>query len=395
MGGMAFVAADTVLPNMVHSMGGPDWLISASPVLIMTGILGPQLLAAHWIERKAAVHRYLSVVGLFQRGMFLLAGLGLLLFGESMPTLALVLAVLGPLLSGVFTGFSVPAWTELVSRTIPPEKRASMHALRNMMSALIALLAGWSIHEILTVYPDHRGYALLFGICFVLIALSWFFFIRLRETALPERIQTGPVNLMASLRALPAFLKADRQLRLMAVVSFVGPSIFIVVPFLAVQATEVTGRGASFVGMLVLAKTAGMLVSNLIGAYLGDRYGGRILMILSRLGRIVLCLIVPFAQTEWAFLVAFFFFGSSFTLNVIGHSVLSLEISPDGRRPTYVALISAAGFPGIVLVPVIATVVYSMTDKVTPLALISLAGALIGLGAIWLIREPRQAYPGT
>ena len=50
MGGIAFVAEDMVLPNMVNSFGGPEWLIALTPLLKIAGIMAPQLVAAHWIE---------------------------------------------------------------------------------------------------------------------------------------------------------------------------------------------------------------------------------------------------------------------------------------------------------------------------------------------------------
>ena len=392
MGGLAFVAADTLLPNMVNSLGGPDWMISVSPVLVMTGMLGPQLLAAHWIEQKAAMHRYVAILGLFQRSIFLMAAIGLFVFGGTMPLIALLIAVLAPLISGISSGFSIPAWSELISRTIPPEIRGSLHATRNIIGGIIALGAGWGVHEILGIFPDYRGYSLLFLLSFIFFMISWFFFIQLREIPMPERIDGASSNFFESLKMLPGLLRKDRQLRLMAIVSFFGPSIFIVIPFLAVRAIEVTGQEESFVGMLVLAKTVGVLLCNFIGGYLGNKFGGKILMLTSRVLRIVVCLLIPFAVSPAAFLVIFFLFGGSFAMNIVGHHLLSIEISPDGRRPTYVALIAAAGFPGIILVPIISASIHYLTPSMLPLAMVSLGGTVVGLLAISFIREPRKSF---
>lgn len=393
MGGMAFVADDMVLPNMVNEFGGPEWLISVTPLLKFVGIMAPQFVAAHWIERLDRMHPYTVLIGLFQRLSFLLGAVGLMVFGGSHPLLAMGLAVSAPLLSGLFSGVAAPAWQELVSRTVPPERRASLHALRNTIAAVLALLAGWMIHHVLQVYPGYPGYAMLFATTFVLTMLSWVGFRQLREIPQPDRANKQITTLTAKFREFPGLLKKDPRLRLMCFSSFFGPSIFIVVPFAAVYATEVTGRGTSFVGYLVIAKTIGMFAGNLLGGWLGDTRGGRLPLMLSRSFRVLFCIAIPFAQVEIVFLLIFCLYGMSFTLNMVGNQVLALEISPDGKRPTYLGIISGLTLPGLLMVPIVSTTVRQFSQEIWPLALLSLLGAVISLVALARISEPRVHYP--
>jgi len=393
MGGVSFVAVDTVLPNMVNAFGGPAWLISLTPLLMAAGVMGPQLFASHWIERLDAVHRYTVCTGFFQRLPFLLTALALFLFGREAPLLAVGFAVAAPLVSGLAAGLGGPAWKELISRTVPPERRASLHALRNTLGAIISLLAGWVIHKTLKWFPGADGYAILHGITFCFLMVSWLLFARLREVPQPDRTNRDGITLRRKLRQLPALLRQDAQLRFLSLASFSGPTIFIVIPFAAVYATEVTGKGQSFVGMLVIAKTVGLFLGNLVGGYFGDRRGGRLPLLLSRVLRLLFCLGIPFAATEASLLGLFFLYGMSFTLNMVGNQVLSLEVSPDGRRPTYLGILSMATFTGILLAPTLSSGIRFLSGEIWPLALASAIGTVVSGAAIFRMTEPRVHYP--
>jgi MFS family permease len=195
------------------------------------------------------------------------------------------------------------------------------------------------------------------------------------------------------LRQLPHLLRTDAQLRFLSIASLCGPTIFILVPFAAVYATEVTGRGESFVGLLVIAKTVGLFFGNLVGGYLGDQRGGRLPLLLSRVSRFLFCLGIPFATTEPFLLGLFFVYGMSFTLNMVGNQVLALEISPDGRRPTYLGIISMATFAGILFAPTLSSGIRMVSGEIWPLALASAIGTVVSGAAIYRMTEPRVRYP--
>lgn len=391
-GGLAFVATDTVLPNLVNSFGGPEWLIIIAPLMQICGVMAPQLIAAHWIERLDAVHRYTIIMGFFQRLPYLLAAIVLFTWGNSHPHLAMGCAISAPFLSGIFTGATAPAWSELISRMIAPERRASLHALRNTVGAFIALFGGWAIHSILEAYPGYRGYSILFATAFAFIMLSWIGFRQLREVPLPERVNRATFNFAQSIGHIPSLLRADPQLRLMCITSFLSPSIFLVVPFAAVHATDASGLGESFVGWLVVAKTIGIFIGNLMSALLGDRFGGRLPLVISRILRILFCVGIPLAQSQTTLLLLFCIYGMSFTLNMVGSQVLTVELSPDGKRPTYFGIISLASLPTLLLIPVISTLIRAVSQELRPLALFALTALVIDLAVLLKIKEPRGPF---
>jgi MFS family permease len=78
MGALSFVSASTLLPTVVRSLRGPDWLISMMPVMMAVGALLPPVFTAHVIDRLRRYMPLLLVTGVFQRVPYLLAGLALL-----------------------------------------------------------------------------------------------------------------------------------------------------------------------------------------------------------------------------------------------------------------------------------------------------------------------------
>ena len=48
-GAIAMVNAQTLLPSVVQSLHGPEWLVAMMPVLMGIGLLGPSIFTAHAI----------------------------------------------------------------------------------------------------------------------------------------------------------------------------------------------------------------------------------------------------------------------------------------------------------------------------------------------------------
>src|SRR4029079_17355606 len=83
------------------------------------------------------------------------------------------IVILAPLLSGLIGGIGVQAWMEMVTRMVPPNRRASGWAIRYQISNVIGLGAGVVIHQVLSRSSDAHGYAVLHLICFGFLVLSW------------------------------------------------------------------------------------------------------------------------------------------------------------------------------------------------------------------------------
>jgi MFS family permease len=394
MGGMTFLAANSVMPAMVKSLGGSSWVISVMPVAMGLGFMGPALLIAHRVERLYAVKPLVMLTGIFQRLPFLVAALALFFAAESHPALVLVLVAAAPLVSGLCGGVSSSAWFELVARTVPPERRASAWAIRNVIAAALGMAAGGVIAAVLAKHPGPTGYGVLHLIAFAFLLVSYLVFALVRETsAPPKREKDSPRRLTDNLRSLHGLVREDRQLRGVLLARVFACGIFVMAPFMSIHALEVTGQPESFLGYLVAAQMVGGILGNIAAGYAGDRWGGKALILLAAGLLVVTCVLAALARVPWNFLVVFFLFGLGFAFNRVGGATLGIEICPIERRPTYMALWMFVGAAGMLVAAGLSTAVRELSGRFLPAAIISAACMALALYFTARLREPRALRP--
>ncbi len=391
MGAMAFLAAETVMPAMVHSLGGPAWLVALMPVMIMLGFAWPPLISAHWVERQPRLKPFVITFGVFFRIPYLLAGVFLLLSDEAVGPGVIAIVALTPLISGTINGLGFGAWIEIVSRTVPPRCRASLSAVRNIIGASIGLAAGAIIHWLLELFPGVRGYGILHLITFGLMTLSLVTFMLVRETPWLDRSKEEHRTLASNLRSIPSLFRGDPQLRNFLFTRFFFASYFILIPFLPVHALQVTGANESFLGSVLIASVLGQLTGNVVGGFLGDKCGGKIVIRVAQVAFLALALGAAITTSTTGFLLIFFLSGMVFAMDIVGRTTLSIEICPENRRATYLSLINAVSLPSFLLAAGISFLIRENSSGMLVFAIVSSAAMLCSVLSLSRIREPRTA----
>ena len=127
--------------------------------------------------------------------------------------------------------------------------------------------------------------------------------------------------------------------------TFFGFGYYVTIPFLAIHAMNVLNKDLSFAGVLLTAQMLGGITGNIAAGFVGDYYGCRRILIISRSMSIILFSLLPFTRTQWHFLILFFIFGAAFFMDRVANMAYPMQISPDDRRPTYVSLITVIMFP--------------------------------------------------
>jgi len=390
MGGLSFLAAETVMPAMVKDLGGPNWLISLMPMMLMFGIGWPSLLTAHWVEHLPRVKPFILATGLLQRLPYLIAVLSLFFLFDKHPVLVLILVALTPLLSGVLTGLNFAAWMDLIARIIPEKRRASAWAIRWIITAIIGIFAGGIIQSVLARSPGPPGYGILHLIAFGFCMLSYILQAMFHE--IPSTYQTDLPGrgLVENLRSLPGLLRADRRFLNFISMRMLTMGIYIMTPFLAIHALTILGKDEYYLGFFVTAQMVGGILGNLIAGYLGDHLGSRIPLVLARLILVAVSIGVAVNRFEWGFLVIFFLFGFAFYMDRVGTSTLSIEICPADRIPTYISLLTTLMSPSMLVAAVISTLVRELTGQLMPAALLSATTVMLSLIFLSRIEEPRK-----
>ena len=393
LGGIAFIAFDSVLPPIIQSLGGPNWLISLMPMMMFLGFMWPPLLMAHITERLPRLKGFIMLFGIPQRVVFLLAGLALLFWADEYPVFVLVLVALAPLLSGLAGGVTWAAWVELTSRMIPPNRRSSLMAVRAVIGGLIGLLAGQIIRMILERSPGAEGYAQLHFIAFGMLLTALVLFAFMKEPHQPSPEGGQRISLLKNLRSMPKILGDDHHFRRFIVSQCFGAGFFIMIPFLAIHALDTTGRSEAFLGLLVQAQMTGNIGSNLIAGWMGDRFGGKVVFVCAKVLFVILSVGAIVNTTAWGFVSLFFILGCATSFQMVGRSTLSIELCPDRRRPTYLALLQFSIFPAMLLAAALATAVREIFGTLYPAAILSTLFMTISLIYLWRIPEPR--YKGS
>lgn len=392
MGGLTFVAAATVMPAMISLLGGPNWLTSLMPVMMMLGFSWPPLLCAHHVEQLDWMKPFLMFTSLFQRLPYLLAGIVLFFFAGQHPALALALAAAAPFVSGSIGGVSVCAFQELTSRVLPPARRASALASRKIISALIGLLAGGIIKTVLDRHPGAEGLGILHFYAFGCLMISYVIFAMIRETRpLPPNPDQQSRTFLENMRSIPDLVRSRPCYRRFIQTKFLALAIYIPAPFLSLHALETTGRGPGFLGSLVIAQMIGMITGNSLAGVIGDRRGARVLLVIARCALILLCIGMLFASNALSFIALFAVFGLGSGMNEVGEHTLALEIVPATRRPTCLALLAAVSFNGMLLAAGLSTLLRSLTGIIQPALILAAVSLAAGLLIALRIREPRPS----
>ena len=387
-GGMAFVDARTVLPTMVLSLGGPPWLISLMPVMFLVGIAIPPIFTAHLIDRVTRFHPLLMTTGVFQRLPYLLAGIALLAAAAGSTGVMLAAVALAPLTCGIACGSTMTGWQQLVMRTVPEGRRSSVMALRLGLSGIIGLGAGWVVKAVLEAWPEATGYAILHFAAFVALAMSYVAFCLIRETAVRPPV-AQPHGLRENLRAIPHLLRSAGNLRTYLVAVALLNGIYIVVPFLAIHAQHVLGRPESYIGDLLIVQMAGIIAGNLAAAYLGDRFGGKMVIVVAQAVFIALAGWSIVAETDGAMQAIFFLFGFAFSAIQVGTITITMDICPAERRATHLAIIAVVNLPSMLVATGIGGLLWTGPQRYTLVAGLAIAAVALSLAMMPRLREPR------
>lgn len=390
MGGLAFLAPDSVLPKMVDSLGGKAAVIAIMPAVLPAAFAVMGLFVAPVVENLSRLKPWVLTFGFIQRLPYLIAGL-LLLYGDQLAGWLLPIVVLTPVVSGLIGGVGVQAWMEMVTRMIPERQRASGWATRYIIQACIGVAAGPAIHMILTRHPGPDGYAMLHLIAFGFLALSFGSQVWMKEfipSALPPQDRRPAYS--KYLASLPGLLRTRPLLIKLVWARFFGLGYLMILGFLTKHALAVTDRPEPDEGYFVTAQQIGTILGSVLAGWLGNRQGGKVLMITARTVCVLVCLAVCVIQSFPLFVALFFVVGFGLFIDRVGDLTLAAELCPVERRSTLQALLSFCNVFAFMAGTSLAGQVFSHTHSIAAVAGIAAAMAAISILILRRIPEPRH-----
>ncbi len=292
------------------------------------------LVAAPRIEAIREKRRLLLGVGVLTRVPHLLVAAALLLLAPRSPGLCLGVIAALLLLKRTAGSLQGPPWADLVAETVPPARTGLLFGLRSFLSSALGLVAAFASSAILAGLAFPGNYAVLYGVAFCLVMVSWLAFTQVDEVpehvTPPERRPVFPY-FIGLLRAL----KTDRSFRNLLCYRGLCGAALAAGPFYAIAAALYHHMGdAAVVLYLIVARQSAGLLGPLAGPLMAHRIGHKRVM---QMGAVLGCtggLMAAFAPAEARMLyVAAVFVGAlASTLVSPSHMAFTLRIYPRGRR---------------------------------------------------------------
>lgn len=272
--GFRLVNAPTFVPDYVHLLSGSDVAVGLARGFQALGMFLSPILGATAIEHR----RRVLPVGFLVGGLMRAQVLGLALVGfflSDRPALVAVCLLLG--LFGFFLGMQGVVFNFLISKVIPVERRGRLVGLRHALSGVTAAGVGLVGGRLVEVSFLGNGYAATFGVAFVLTSLGLASLAFMREPPSPQVRTASSVG--RRLSQLPALLRRDPDFTRYFLARALGTVGRMSAPFYVVFAKTRVAIGGHELGVLTLAFTLALSVTNLLWGWLADRRGFRVVFL--------------------------------------------------------------------------------------------------------------------
>ena len=274
---MSFVSLTTVMPLLVSKLTSSKLAIGLIPAIYSLGFLLPQLLMANHAERLRYKKPFVVMVSLpGERLPYLFIGLALWFLAGSYPSLTLLIFFVLLAVTATSSGIAMPAWSDLIAKVIPVQRRGLWAGTANGLGALVGIVGAGFAGKILASAPFAHNFALCFLMAAVAQIFSWVGLSLNRE---PAGLVVKPrVSLAHYLRQLPRVLHADRNYERFLIGRSVANLGGMAGGFLMVYGAERFGFGGTEVGLLTATLAGSQAVMNPVWGILGDRAGNKIVL---------------------------------------------------------------------------------------------------------------------
>lgn len=389
--GLSFASQSTILPAFAAHLGAPNVVIGVMSAVMTAGWTLPSLFAAGYTQALPRKLPFVLRWTIWERAPFLALALVAFFLAGPAPATALVLVLASLVVITGVGGFLMPAWMDIVGRTIPTHLRGRFFGMGSLLGSAGGLLGSGATAYILAALPAPASYGFCFLIGAVFMGLSYAALVVVRE---PAAAVTAPaVPLPAYLRRLPGLLRRDRNFSWFLAARSLGVIGSMATGFYTVYALRAYDAATWHVGVFTAVLLGGQMAGNVALGSLADRAGHRLVLVIgiaSILGANLVALVAPSLDL---FSVVFALSGvHQAAIHVSALNVL-LEFAPAvDERPTYVGLGNGSLAPVLFAAPLVAGI---MADTLgfKPVFMVAASVSMIGLGLmIGRVRDPRHGH---
>jgi len=344
-GGMAFANQDTILPVFLSNFTASKVVIGLFAALM--GSLGsivtalPQMVVANRMENKAHKRPLLRLAIVIRALCWGLLSLITYLFALSHPELTLWLVFFLLFIFTFMGGVATIPFMDIWGKSLPSAVRGRFFGYRQFWGGIFAVAAGSIAAAVLSkkeiIFPDN--FALLFLFTFVFISISYIALGSVKEPV--EQVYKHRLTFREFLSKALVILSSDANFRAFLYVQVLTGASALALPFYILYAKDVLKIKLAMVGILLLARMVGSILSNLIWGYLADLAGSRRVIQISSLVGLAAPLLafwIPPAQSRIYLVILFVLTGFFIAGRGIGANKFLLDIAPSKNRLAYVGI---------------------------------------------------------
>ncbi len=391
-GGVAFSSTTTVIPAFLNMLT-PSSIIIGFSYMIMgkgRGILGvlPQLFIANRLETEPYKKTLLIKAITVRAISWGLLALSTLLFAARYPHLMVWILVL---LLGVFTfmgGVAAIPFSDIFGKAIPSKLRGRFFGLRGFLGGIIAIFAGIAVKYILQskVLYFPKNYAFIFFLSFIFVSVSYAFLASVKEPEGEVHKDTLPFNVF--LKKAGNIIKTDLNFRNFLIVEVLVGASSLSLPFYIIYARKILKFPVSAAGTFLAIQMIGLVLSNLLWAYISDYKGNKLVVSLTALAAFLTPIIAILSKNNFIlFSLTFLFIGFTFSGMSVGYTNFILDQSPPKERPAYLGLNGTLTFP-VLTYSLIGGILIKFVSYKT-LFIVTAAIVFLGMILTYNLKEPR------
>ncbi len=390
---ISLVSQETIMPLLVSQLTDSTIAVGMIPAIFSLSFLLPQLFVANHAER---LPRKLPFVllgsGLLQRLPYPLIGIALLLFAVEAPGLALLLFFIGIATAAFGGGIITPAWFTMIGKVVPRRRRGIFFGLADGGGLLMGVVGAYFVGRVLDIIEYPGSFALLFLVCGLIHAISWFALSLTREPPSDAIKEATPLRHYFS--RLPSVLRRHANYRRFLVgyallrLSMMAVSFFIV---FGNMNYELSGAEIGLLNAIFIGTQA---VMRLLFGWLGDRWGHKRNLVVSALCMALAAIFALSSANVAGLIPAFICLACAISSDGVSHFNIVLEFADPAEQPTYIGLTNTLMAPFTFIGPIAAGWLAGAFD-INSLFIVSLAfGAGSAALLSWWVREPRNLSAG-
>lgn len=386
--GYSLLSSATILPLFVSKLTTEPFWFALLAVISQSSWYLPQLFTAGFTERLARKKPVVINLGFLTERLPLWALPFTAMLGPRYPLTALTLFFVIYAAHGLGAGAIAPAWSDLVARCFPAERRGWFFGLSSFLGTGLGVLGAAFSSWLLVAYPFPSNFAYAFALAAAAVTVSWFFLAFTREPvpSVPTHVKA---TAGASRRKIMAILRSDQNFfrflgsRLLLNLGRMGSG------FLTVAAIQRWSVSDSTVGIFTAAMLLGQTIGNLAAGVIADRCGHKLTLELGLLSGVAAFVCAWLAPTPTWYYLMFFLTGLAQGMVVVSSVMGVMEFSLPENRPTYVGLGNTTSGIGSAIAPVLGGLLATSSYD-----LLFVASALAGIVAFvilrWGVQEPRH-----